>query len=386
MAYFYRATEQTAKAFFTSLVKQLLAVLIVAGVPCPPAVREEIEHEFRWESRQPELRELVTNVVIPLVAMFRDVVVILDGSDLCDQKEQREIWKYLCKIIESGGRETRVRLAIASRDHPHITNHIPNTIRLRMDDELVANDIDTFIDKEISARSGSGQLFNDKLLAEEVQRLLKDNANGMYEFHVEISHCPLLTPYRFLWVSLALEVVLNRCRTRGQVRDAISKLPADPEKLLAYLDAHLHHTTGRSNIADAMPESSQYGSEYLPNQVQTPGIDPSRTAKDSGYESYLSGHESHDLKRPQESAEVMTLSSLVDFGQQKTMTGMHAFAYDVVQSLDPDLPDTIGSPEGCLSHLQRALRIFSYSLERQVNAKESRDQQRTARFIRQQHR
>jgi hypothetical protein len=177
--YFYQASEPTAKAFFASLLKQILAVLVDTRVPCPATVREEIEHAFGLENRQPDLGSLVADILIPLLSMFEVVFVILDGPDLCDGWEQRETWKHLRKITDCGEHGCRVKMAVGSQDHTNVNEHIPNIERLRMDDGHSNEDIDAFIEEQISSHSGSGQLFGDDLLRAKVQRRLKRKADGM---------------------------------------------------------------------------------------------------------------------------------------------------------------------------------------------------------------
>jgi hypothetical protein len=177
--YFYQPEERTAKAFFASILKQLLSILIDTGVPCPATIRDEIKHAFGLENRQPDLGSLVADIVMPLLATFKEVTVILDGPDLCDEQEQRDIWKHLRKIVESGEHGNIVKVAVGSRDHTNVNEHLPDISRLRMDDGHTKEDIDLFIDEQVNSHSGSGQLFGDSSLRVEVQRLLKNKANGM---------------------------------------------------------------------------------------------------------------------------------------------------------------------------------------------------------------
>ena len=179
LSYFYQASGRKAKAFFASLLKQLLATLIDRNMPCPAKIRDEIEIEFGLENRQPDIGELVANAVIPLMNMFREVIVILDGPDICEHSEQHELWKHLCKVREFRNAGSRLKIAIASQDHTNITEWLPDTIRLRIDDGSNAQDIDTFIDDRIGSRSGTGGLLGDDPLRMEVQRVLKEKANGM---------------------------------------------------------------------------------------------------------------------------------------------------------------------------------------------------------------
>jgi hypothetical protein len=176
LSYFYQATERTAKAFFSSLLKQLL---IDTGVPCPAAIRDEIEHAFGLENRQPDLGSLVADIVMPLLATFKEVIVILDGPDICEDVEQRLIWRYLAKIAEGNNPGFKTRVAVGSQDHTNVAECLFETKRLRIDDGSNFQDIETYIDDRISSYTGSGRLFNDGSLRAEVQRLLKQKANGM---------------------------------------------------------------------------------------------------------------------------------------------------------------------------------------------------------------
>lgn len=142
-------------------------------------VRDEIEFEFGMENRQPDDGELVENIVIPLMAMFEEVVVVVDGPEICDQREQQELWNQLTNIAERSNSRTRIRLAIGSQDHTKVTDYLSNTNRLRLDDGFNVTDIGTYIDDKIACRSGSGQTLSDKSLRLEVQQLLKAKANGM---------------------------------------------------------------------------------------------------------------------------------------------------------------------------------------------------------------
>ena len=177
--YFYQATDTTAKAFFASLLKQLLASFIEMKIPCPAAVRDEIDRAFALESSQPDVGGLVANILVPLVSKTKEAVIILDGPDLCEPREQREIWTQLQFITESSNSESRVRIVVASQDQSNVSAYLSNTARLRMDIGSNEDDIEKLIDHHIASRSGKGQLLNDGMLRVSVEEFLRNNANGM---------------------------------------------------------------------------------------------------------------------------------------------------------------------------------------------------------------
>jgi hypothetical protein len=177
--YFYQPTDPTAKAFFNSLLKQILASLIEMSIPCPAAVQDEIDRAFGLDNRQPDVGGLVANILLPLMSKFKEVVVALDGPDICEPREQREIWTQLQFITESSDADFRVRIVVASQDQSNASVYLPNTNRLRMDTGSNVDDIETLIDHHIASRSGRGHLLNDGPLRASVQNFLKENANGM---------------------------------------------------------------------------------------------------------------------------------------------------------------------------------------------------------------
>ena len=131
------------------------------------------------ENRRPDVGELVENIVIPLMAMFEEVVVVVDGPEICDQRDQQELWSQLTNITERSNARTRIRLAIGSQDHTNVTGQLPNTNRLRLDNGSNITDISTYVDDQIACHSGKGQILSDESLRLEVQQLLKSKANGM---------------------------------------------------------------------------------------------------------------------------------------------------------------------------------------------------------------
>jgi len=177
--YFYQNEDRTAKAFFASLLKQLLAVLIDKAMPCPESVRNEIEHAFGRENSQPTVGELVDDILAPLMSSFKDILILLDGSDACEEHEQRELWEYLRRITRARSHGFTARVAVSTQDPTKVTSHLPNTVRLRLDCDLTRIDIDAFIDQQVDSHSSKGQLLCDHSLRKLVRRTLKEKTNGM---------------------------------------------------------------------------------------------------------------------------------------------------------------------------------------------------------------
>jgi hypothetical protein len=232
LVYFYDGEDETAKAFFASLLKQLLATLIKAGKSCPQDVRKEIEESYGMGNRQPDIAGLVTQIIIPLMSMFKVVVILLDGVDVCGRGQQAEIWKYLSKIVESSRSEALIRVIVSSQDQANVVNRLPNIQRIRIDQGSNAHDIDTFIDNEIAHlwHSGPELVLHDRSLQATVKQALKEKANGMHGSHSTTVFGWLLTLARFLWAALVLGIIVE-CDNPDAAVAAIKDLPTDLEKL-----------------------------------------------------------------------------------------------------------------------------------------------------------
>lgn len=177
--YFYQAVDRTAKAFYASLLKQLLAKIIDVGRPCPEMVRDAIDYAYGLENRQPDVGELVTEIVMPLLSTFQNVFIILDGVDGCSQRDLACLWKYLRKIMEYHIPGSELKVVVSSRDHTNVAGYLPDTRRLRIDNGRNTRDIETFIDDEVALHAGHGRLLHDPSLQALVRHMLKERANGM---------------------------------------------------------------------------------------------------------------------------------------------------------------------------------------------------------------
>jgi hypothetical protein len=125
------------------------------------------------------------------------------------------------------------------------------------------------------------------------------------------------------------------------------------------------------------------------NSATVSYVDPSRTAKDSGYGSYESGSivQEGTEEQKEEASElisVRTLSSFVDLGLHGRLRGINMFASDLVQSLSPDIAEIVEGRELVVVAVQDALRAYSYSLEQQNRFSKLSDERKAAHFIRQQ--
>jgi hypothetical protein len=124
------------------------------------------------------------------------------------------------------------------------------------------------------------------------------------------------------------------------------------------------------------------------NSAKTQHKGPSRATKDSGYGSYESGNivqeDAEEQTKASDVRSIKTLSSFVDLGLDGRLRGIGIFASDLVQGLDPDVPEVVDCRELVVAAVRDALRAYSYSLEQQNRPDRLSDQRKATHFIRQQ--
>jgi hypothetical protein len=175
LMFFFRDQEDTALMFFESLTKQLIAALVGAGTPCPPEVLSNLDEAYGREVSRPDIAQVVYDLVIPLCSAFREIALVIDGIDECKTAESKLVWLWLARILK----EVFVKLLVTSEGWAKTSLSNEEFHRIRVDQNNKA-DIDTYIQEQISSRSGSGQIFGDEKLQAEVLSDLQEKADGMF--------------------------------------------------------------------------------------------------------------------------------------------------------------------------------------------------------------
>lgn len=176
LAYFYQSSDRSARSCFRSLVKQLLAAMVNSSKPCPKEIREQIEDEFGAPNRHPGTHQVVEDIFIPLLATFSNAIIIVDGIDACDVREQTKLWKYFRRLTSSNN----LQITISSQDDTNVVGHLPGFVRVAIDDKLNEKDIDTYIESQLALRASPGQILSDPELRANVKETLQKKAQGMY--------------------------------------------------------------------------------------------------------------------------------------------------------------------------------------------------------------
>lgn len=107
-------------------------------------------------------------------------MIVLDGIDRCDGREQEELLRRLRTIMHSSNSKLRIKVFITAKDRVNVLRQLTSCETLEMNFQRLIEDVNTFIDTELEANSGVGRLFHDKALKQHVETRLKSKANGRY--------------------------------------------------------------------------------------------------------------------------------------------------------------------------------------------------------------
>lgn len=179
LVYFFLSQDCSAKGLFYSLIKQLLGGLIKMNQRCPEDIRHRIEDAFGLAHHRPEVIEVIDGVLIQLLSIFEETTVVVDGIDICEQRERIQIWTHFGKILAS--KKSRTKLLVSGRDEIGLGNYLPDFEfeRIRMDRELNQADIDVYTEAQMALEAGQGRLFSDPSLRKLVKDYILMKASGM---------------------------------------------------------------------------------------------------------------------------------------------------------------------------------------------------------------
>ena len=175
--YFFQYPRNRSIDLFRSLSKQLIQTFIDNDKHCPREVANALEMCYGGRNRVADLREVIDYILIPLLSQFKKLVVCIDGIEECDHKEQRMIWDGARRISQL--KPTRVM--ITSRSETMISRFsLDNVLRIRLDQDFISQDIETYIEARLCDLSGPNQLLHEVPLQQRVKRDLLARANRMY--------------------------------------------------------------------------------------------------------------------------------------------------------------------------------------------------------------
>ena len=137
--FYFDGNEQnylTANNLFRSLTKQLVAYL-----PNEPFELEaSIKALYGPDSAPPSHEEMVTIVLLPLLKLFPNPFMLVDGLNESGARDSTAILEGFCSILAEP--ECSARVFISGRDELNVTERIPGAVRVWIDSSKNEADIE----------------------------------------------------------------------------------------------------------------------------------------------------------------------------------------------------------------------------------------------------
>ncbi|KAL0632096.1 hypothetical protein Q9L58_009028 [Maublancomyces gigas] len=252
LAYFYCRRGETGptnpELVMSAIVKQLSC--LKAGLALQTAVLStyNAKKEAGFSSNSLEFQESL-NIIISLTSIYSETYIVIDALDECDPLKRRRFLASLETIIKSSS--GLVKIFVSSRDDDDIVRRLHGVPNLWIEAKDNRNDIQRFVEREISRCITQGDLLNGVVEDEMRTRIIKtliEKSHGMYN-----SHYPPVSLYRilksivrrFLWVALqihelcAMDVAID-------VESRLGSLPEDLENTYAIIYHRIQSQRGSS--------------------------------------------------------------------------------------------------------------------------------------------
>ncbi|KAF8245541.1 hypothetical protein K440DRAFT_587008, partial [Wilcoxina mikolae CBS 423.85] len=160
---------KTADNMIANLLKQLLAHQNPA---CHASIETLYEH-FVKEDKSPTLADM-QGIIITTAKGFKQIYIILDALDECDEDNQRD--KIISFVEHISQRPFKV--IVTSRPHPRDIQHAFGT-ELQVEILATADDMEAVIRNKISQKAARGSRINPQL-ANDIVKVLLEQAEGMF--------------------------------------------------------------------------------------------------------------------------------------------------------------------------------------------------------------
>lgn len=230
LAYFYcsRTTsdtrQQDPRAILLSILRQLAAPL--PGLPLKSPIISAYEKETARGSQEAHLsiNEIIALLMDLIENHYQNVTLILDALDECDATGRLQLLDAF--TILTYNPKTIVKTLISSRNDPDIETHFSRIPNLSITAADNADDIATFVRKEIGQRLLHGRA--SKQIRERVESDLNSKANGVFRW-VALQVDALCDPDRVFSVEdveyLLQELPKTLEDTYSRILDDLQSLP-----------------------------------------------------------------------------------------------------------------------------------------------------------------
>ncbi|KAF9884480.1 hypothetical protein FE257_001741 [Aspergillus nanangensis] len=164
----------TANTLFESYIKQLLGYIERSGRTCPPSIISRLWDFYGYENGRPDTKELLKELLIPLLKMFPGTTLVVDGLDQCSQQDTLEVVSAFREILKS----TFSTAFVSYQEELHIQG-----------------DMKIFVQEEIDKMQGDRPISDNLDVLDTIKDRLLSGADGM-----------------FLWVQYQIAMLWEECQ------------------------------------------------------------------------------------------------------------------------------------------------------------------------------
>jgi hypothetical protein len=165
----------TALALFESYTKQLLCYLECINKVCPSKIVAHILEFYEPKKRRPSIRELMNEILIPLLDIVKGATFIVDGLDECSQREIQSVLAEFRKILTNPS----CQVFISCREGVDVLRGIPGSVRIRITPDDTRADMVLFVDHEIEAMQYERPITDKQEVLEYIKQELLKKADRM---------------------------------------------------------------------------------------------------------------------------------------------------------------------------------------------------------------
>ncbi|KAL2690157.1 hypothetical protein Neosp_004225 [[Neocosmospora] mangrovei] len=210
-----------------SLVQQLLSVAPLETAN--PAHASEIADSLQKARDNFFSLDTLEKLYQAASKLAQDWFIIIDGVDECESEQQRLLYDFLSRLLETCSGPQRIKILISSREttKQDIERSFSSVERLITGTSNTSADIVAFAEDIIVAKRIRGELVvRDEAMIDDILDVIASKEEGM-----------------FLWAFLAIEDICSGTNDK-EIRKALQEIPAD---LPATFDRALSRITKRRN-------------------------------------------------------------------------------------------------------------------------------------------
>jgi len=142
---------------------------------CPPIIVAQIFEFYGPKKCRPNVRELMDEILLPLLDVVEGIAFFVDGVEECGEEEIQTILAEFRKLLTFPS----CRVFISSREEVDISKRIPGLVRIRITPENTKADMELFIDNQVETMQFKRPISDNQDMLDYIKRELLKKADRM---------------------------------------------------------------------------------------------------------------------------------------------------------------------------------------------------------------